>query len=208
VSERGAIANPALPEVAEDQQLLARIQRRDQSALAQLYDRYGTVLFSFSMRILRDRALAQEVVQDVFLRCWNDAAIYDVARGRVASWLLALTRNRSIDVSRSRSHQARLRESGAIIDDAATLESKGGDVGERVLVSNWVGSALEALPKKERAPLELAYFLGLTQNEIATKLNEPLGTIKTRMRAGLERLRALLEPGESERQQRGEEHRV
>lgn len=181
-------------DAAVDHVLLGRIQRRDEDALAALYDRHAPTLFALALRLLRDQSLAQEVLQDTFLRCWNEALRYDPARGRVARWLSTLTRNRSIDVLRSRPHQARLRERDDIDFIPAGREPTSADPAERVVARQWIRTALEALPASQRDALVLSYYGGLSQTEIAAKLDTPLGTIKTRMRRGIEQLRDLLEP--------------
>ncbi len=182
-----------------DQILLRRMSARDESAVALLYDRHGRAVYTLAKGIVRDPALAQEVVQDVFLRCWQEAEVYDPARGRVASWILRMTRNKSIDLLRTRSSQARQRESSGVLDESAPDAPEALPHPEGVVLREWVGGALEALPAAQRKAIELAYFGGLTQTEIAAKLGEPLGTVKTRMRLGLERLRELLDPSSKAR---------
>ncbi len=176
-----------------DDVLLSRMRRKDEAALAELYDRYSALLYTLALRIVGDRALAQEVIQDAFLRSWHEADQYDPARGRVNAWLMAVTRNRAIDLLRSRSHQARLREGQSLIATGQN-EPDAADTSEQVLVRHMVSEALNALPADQRQAIELAYYGGLTQAEIAQRLGEPLGTVKTRVRAGLERLRGTLRP--------------
>jgi RNA polymerase sigma-70 factor (ECF subfamily) len=184
---------PSGPTVS-DETLLGRLQRGDEPALAVLYDRYASLLYSLALRVVGDRQLAQEVIQDVFLRCWDQAERYDPARGQVAAWLIGMTRNRAIDVLRSRSHQARLRERDALPGAGDPGEPGQPDDGEAVLVRRAVRAALEALPQAQRRTIELVYYGGMTQADIAALTHEPLGTVKGRIRLGLDRLRQALSP--------------
>ena len=172
--------------------LIERMRRRDETALEALYDRYAGIVYSLALRMVGDRDLAQEILQDAFLRCWDGMTQFDPDRGRLSSWLLGITRNRAIDLLRSRQHQARLREYPATVelDDRVAIS----DPIQAALLRQVVGAALCELPVRQRQALELAYYGGLTQTEIATRLGEPLGTVKSHMRGGLERLRSLLRP--------------
>ncbi len=191
----GQQAVPSIAHVAvEDQDLLARIRAQDESALATLYDRYSGLVYTLALRILGDRDLAEEILQDTFLRCWDNAELFDPQRGRVAGWLMGVARNRAIDVLRGRQHQARLRERGTLADDPAPPEPSQSDESEAVALRYTIRGALAALSTGQRQALELAYYGGLTQSEIAQSLGEPLGTIKTRIRDGIGRLRDLLYP--------------
>jgi len=180
------------PEPAQDSDilLLKAIAARDEAALAQLYDRYDRILFGLLMRILNNREEAEDVLQETFIQVWRKAADFDETRGRPFTWLVTLGRSRAIDrlrtlASRERVVEARAREVSEEISDAATdaLKSE-----QRGLVSD----ALAKLPDEQKRPIMLAYFDGLTQSEIATRLGAPLGTVKTRMRTGMIRLRELL----------------
>ena len=180
------------PEPAQDSDilLLKAIAARDEAALAQLYDRYDRILFGLLMRILNNREEAEDVLQETFIQVWRKAADFDETRGRPFTWLVTLARSRAIDrlrtlASRERVAEARAREVSEEISDAATdaLKSE-----QRGLVSD----ALAKLPDEQKRPIMLAYFDGLTQSEIATRLGAPLGTVKTRMRTGMIRLRELL----------------
>jgi RNA polymerase sigma-70 factor (ECF subfamily) len=181
-------------ETLADHNLLLRIGVRDERALAALYDRYSGLVYTLALRIVGDRDLAQEVLQDVFWQCWQGAGQYDQTRGRVAAWLMGIARNRAVDLLRSRQHQARLREGEALAlpDDRGRLVQQ--DSSEAVLLRQVVRDALTALPTAQRQTIELAYYDGLTQAEIAQKMEAPLGTVKTRMRDALERLRHRLRP--------------
>lgn len=176
---------------ASDRELLARLRERDEAALETLYDRYAGLCHSLAHRIVGDAELAQEVLQDTFLRCWKGVDQFDGSRGSLAGWLMGITRNRAIDLLRGRQHQARLRE-------RTSLDQSHGDAVpdavHAVVLRQVVGAALAALPPQQRTAIELAYYGGLTQTEIAARLGEPLGTVKSHMRAGLLRLRGLLGP--------------
>jgi RNA polymerase sigma-70 factor (ECF subfamily) len=180
------------PEPAQDNdvELLKAIAARDEAALAQLYDRYRVILFGLLMRILNNREEAEDVLQEVFLQVWRKAADFDESRGRPFTWLVTLARSRGIDRLRTLAVRERVAEAGARepseeISDAATDAFKSE---QRGLVSD----ALAKLPDEQKRPIMLAYFEGLTQSEIATSLGAPLGTVKTRMRTGMIRLRELL----------------
>ncbi|HJX92260.1 MAG TPA: sigma-70 family RNA polymerase sigma factor [Pyrinomonadaceae bacterium] len=178
------------PGQISDVSILQAIARRDESALAQLYDRYRVILFGLLLRILHNREEAEDVLQEVFLQVWRRAADFDENRGRPFTWLVTLARSRAIDRLRSLAARDRVALAGArepseevsdAVDDALKSEQK-----------SVVTTALAQLPEEQQQPLLLAYYDGLTQSEIAKKLNAPLGTVKTRMRAGLKKLREQL----------------
>ena len=178
------------PAQENDVELLKAIAARDEAALAQLYDRYRTILFGLLMRILNNREEAEDVLQEVFLQVWRKAADFDESRGRPFTWLVTLARSRGIDRLRTLAARERVAEAGARevsdeVSDAATDAFKSE---QRGLVSD----ALAKLPDEQKSPIMLAYFDGLTQSEIATRTGAPLGTVKTRMRTGMIRLRELL----------------
>ena len=177
-----------------DGALLARMLRHDEGALADLYDRHARVLFALALRIVGDRALAEEVLQDAFLQCWRHAVHYDPARGSVAAWLIGVTRNRAIDLLRSRQHRARVRENHFFTEPGDGRDADAGGREDIALLRQVVGTALDRLPYVQREAIELAYYGGLTQREIAARQGQPLGTVKTRMRSGLERLHEMLRP--------------
>jgi RNA polymerase sigma-70 factor (ECF subfamily) len=175
--------------------LIRRMAGGDRDALAELYDNLSRPLYSTARHILSDAAEAQDVVHDVFLALWENAASFDSGRGAAFSWAVTLTRNRSIDRLRTRANRARLLGS-SIPDDlgygAETLEVGGrarAELGDRAVA---VRSAMAELPTEQQRALELAFFSGLTQREIADKLGEPIGTIKARIRRGLIKLRDSL----------------
>lgn len=165
--------------------------RRDEAALEALYARYAGLVYTLALRIVGDHELAREVLQDTFMRSWDGSLGYDPGRGRVPWWLMGIARNRAIDLLRSRSHQARLHERERLTPGAARLE---GEVAEIALMRGAVRTALQGLSAVQRQAIELAYYGGLTQAEISRELNEPLGTIKSRIREAMEQLRRLLGP--------------
>ncbi len=174
----------------DDVKLLKAIAARDEAALAQLYDRYRVILFGLLMRILNNREEAEDVLQEVFLQVWRKAGDFDENRGRPFTWLVTLGRSRGIDrlrtlAARDRVAEANARETVEDFSDAATDAFKSEQRG-------LVNMALDQLPDEQKRPIMLAYFDGLTQSEIATRLGAPLGTVKTRMRSGLMNLREQL----------------
>ena len=185
------MAGGSPPEPA-DVEVLRRMQLGDESGLELLYARYGGLIFTLALRIVGDPELAREVLQDTFLRCWDGSESFDAGRGRVAWWLMGIARNGAIDLLRSRSHQARLREREPLPVVAA--EPTQLDATDSFAMRQSVVSALQSLPIAQRQALELAYYRGFTQTEIAQELDTPLGTIKSRTREALDRLRVLLWP--------------
>src|SRR5262245_50744628 len=181
----------AAGDIPADPDLVRRMRQGDESALEMLYARYGGLVYSLAMRIVGDPELAREVLQDTFLRSWDGRATYDPQRGRVAWWLMGIAPNGAVDLLRSRPHQARLRERERLSVDVPTREK---DTAEVSGLRHDVMTALRALPAAQRAAIELAYYSGMTQTEIARALNAPLGTVKSRMREALDRLRGLLGP--------------
>lgn len=165
--------------------------RGDESAFAALYDRNSAILFGLLMRILRDRAEAEDTLQEVFLQVWQKASSFDETRGTAFTWLVTLARSRAIDRLRARNARHRTGAEAARKDEMRVEESA---VDKAVLSqqSETVHSALLEIPEEQRRTLLLAYFEGLTQSEIAARLEEPLGTVKTRARTGLKKLREIL----------------
>jgi len=171
---------------ASDEALLRRLIDGDLDALGAIYDRHAPLVNGLALRILRDSAEAEDVVQDVFVQVWREAARFDGARGSVQAWVCVIARSRAVDRLRRRTAR---REDG----EPATLSVEGRGSGEdEPVIAATVRKALDRLTAEQREPLELAYYEGLTQVEIAERLREPLGTIKTRMRTGLIRLREFL----------------
>lgn len=168
--------------------MLDLLARANEDALAELYDRYGRVAYALSLRILRDRALAEDAVQEGFLSAWRTAAGFDPARAKPSTWLLTLVHRRAVDIVR---REERRRGDPLPEEEAAqeaTAEEQASLREQRAIVQE----ALAKLPPDQRAALELAYYGGYTQSELAERLGVPLGTVKSRMFAGLRRLRELL----------------
>ena len=181
-----------LPESKQltDANLLNAIARQDEQALASLYDRYRLILFGLLMRILRSREEAEDVLQEVFLQVWRRASDFDPQRGRPFTWLVTLARSRAID--RLRQLGSRERVASSVIEFAGEGMVDAADNTFRSEQRQLVAAALTELSEEQRRALTLAYFEGLTQAEIAERLRSPLGTVKTRMRSGMIKLRELL----------------
>lgn len=186
--------------VEEDEALVRRLVDGDPTALATLYDRYAGVAFSLLFRMLGDRTVAEEVLQEVFLRVWQRAATYRDSRGRFAPWLLAIAHHLAIDELRRRRRQpARVTDQEATERTLALVPDPAPDVAEATGAREErerIEAALATLPAAQRLALELAYFDGYSQTEIAARLGQPLGTVKTRIRLGLRKLRDLLQARE------------
>lgn len=176
-----------------DEEVLAAIQRRDDAALAELYDRYGRLAFGLAYRILGERGTAEDIVQEAYLAVWRRASSFQADRGSARAWLMSIVHNAAIDRRRGR-HKRELTDV-ALDDLAFKLETGAEDtfdlVSERIEAAH-VRAALGGLPAEQREAIELAYFGGLTQQEIATRTGTPLGTVKSRMRLGLHKMRGLL----------------
>jgi RNA polymerase sigma-70 factor (ECF subfamily) len=178
------------PAQTTDVDLLHAIVQRDEAALASLYDRYRVILFGLLVRILGSREEAEDILQEVFIQVWRRAADFDEERGKVFTWLVTLSRSRAID--RLRQLSARERLAMATAQEAPPEASDAAEDAYRSEQKEIVAGALAQLPDDQRQALLLAYFEGLTQTEIATRLNTPLGTVKTRMRSGMIKLREVL----------------
>jgi RNA polymerase sigma-70 factor (ECF subfamily) len=178
-----------------DADLLALIIQRDQSAFAALYDRYGVRVFGLAFRLLGDRQAAEEVTQDVFLRIWQRADTFQPGASSALAWLLAITRNRSIDELRSHRANARRQEAPELHGTASATADDPQRRAEDRLLADEVRRVLAVLPPRQRRAIELAVFGGLTHSEIAAALDAPLGTIKSWLRQGLRQLRTTLGPG-------------
>lgn len=171
--------------------LIQQVAKQDRDAFSQLYDRFSTLVFTLAMRMLKARSDAEDLLQEVFVQVWRQAQNYSAERGSPEAWIINIARSRAIDKIRS---IRRMQKSFVLTDDPARAESpenveSSAAESETRLTMN---SALANLPDPQRKVLELAYFDGLTQNEIADRLAEPLGTVKTRMRSGIQKLREIL----------------
>jgi RNA polymerase sigma-70 factor (ECF subfamily) len=172
-----------LRETGNDASLLAAIRGGDESAMAALYDRYSSIVYSVALRVLSDTGAAEDVLQEVFLQLWRNPGLFDASRGNLAPWLAVITRNRAIDALRKR------RPESDIADVIISVEPDMASDAERARAMEKVRGVLESMPAAQRGALEMAYFEGLSHSEIAAKTGEPLGTIKTRIRSGLLSLR-------------------
>jgi RNA polymerase sigma-70 factor, ECF subfamily len=178
----------------DDESLLRLIARSNENALGELYDRYHRLVFSVALNALADPAHAEEITQDVFVRVWEKAESYHSAQGHVATWLASIARNRAIDVFRhSRSRRENLQISWEEVESfdppaPQNVEAEV-DLAQRQRQVRW---AVAQLPEDQKHALGLAYFQGLPHLEISQTLNEPLGTVKTRIRLGMQKLRQLL----------------
>lgn len=184
-----------------DAEVIALIAARDSRALEVLYDRYSRVVYSFSLRIVADPQLAEEILQEVFFRVWQQGAGFQSTRGSLITWLLSITHNLSIDEVRKRNRRPKRADSedpelvlSSVADEGISIEDEVWLSGVRTAIS----AALRQLPREQADVIELAYFRGLTQREIAETLTQPLGTVKTRMRLGLQKLREQLGNSEHE----------
>jgi RNA polymerase sigma factor (sigma-70 family) len=171
-----------------DEALPALVARGDEAALAELYDRFGRVAYGLALRIVRDATLAEDAVQDAFLAAWRTAVSFDPGRGKTSTWLLTLVHRRAVDVVR--------REERRRADPLESDPTSGGDSTDETAAlreqRRAVQSALSRLPPDQRQALELAYYGGLSQSELAERLGVPVGTVKSRMFAALAKLRDLL----------------
>ena len=176
-----------------DLELLAQISKQDREALATLYDRYGRRVFALAVRILNDPVGSEEVTQDVFMSVWRRGASYTSKKGKFTTWMFSIAHNRTIDELRKR-RRDRSRENDDIEDHYDLKSSDISPADAAVAQSEYakVKAAMDKLPEEQKSVVELSYFKGLTQTEIATKTGQPLGTVKTRMRLALKKLRVAL----------------
>jgi RNA polymerase sigma-70 factor, ECF subfamily len=180
-----------------DEALIALVERAEEGALAELYDRFGRPAYSLAFRMLRDHALAEDAVQEAFLTVWRNASRFVPERSKASTWLLTMVHHRAVDLVRREERRR-----------ADSLEGVPEPLGESTEDTVWlrfererVQAALRTLPDQQREAIELAYYGGFTQAELADRLDQPLGTIKSRMFAGLSRLREVLVQPNSEQEQ-------
>ena len=174
--------------VSTDAMLVSAIRSGDEQAMAQLYERYSSIVYSVALRVLGDTGAAEDILQEVFMQLWRSPDVFDATRGSLPGWLAVITRNRAIDSLRKR------RPETDITDVIVSIEPDlvGGAELSRALER--IRGALGGMPPPQRSALEMAFFEGFTHAEIAEKTGEPLGTIKTRIRAGLLTLRKAFNP--------------
>lgn len=183
-------------ELQSEIELLRQVGQGDRRSFEQLYDRFSGVLFSIAYRMLNSQEAAEDVLQDVFVQIWKKAPLFDPTRGRPMTWAVTLTRNKAIDLIRSAQrrsglHDTMLREKRALryFDDRSSFDAVASDE-----MSKLVRAAIEKLSKEQRVAIELAFVASMTQAEIAEYLDQPLGTIKARIRLGMLALREMIEP--------------
>ena len=169
--------------ISPDLAIVTAMKSGDQSALAQLYDRYSSIVYAVALRVLGDAGAAEDVLQEVFLQLWRKPQAFDAARGNLGAWLAVITRNRAIDSLRRRKPETDIED--VIVSVAPDLAAEA----DRSRAAEKVRGVLGSMPALQRTALEMAYFEGMSHSEIASKTGEPLGTIKTRIRAGLMVLR-------------------
>jgi RNA polymerase sigma-70 factor (ECF subfamily) len=166
-----------------DADLLGRVQRGDESAMAALYDRYSKIVYSVALRVLRDPSAAEDVLQEIFMQMWRSPAKFVAARGTLGGWLAVVTRNRSIDKLR------RKRPTEQVEEMNLASNCNLGDEAERNIMMERAKGIISLLPVEQRKTLEMAFFDGLTHSEIAEMTGDPLGTVKTRIRSAVLTLR-------------------
>jgi RNA polymerase sigma-70 factor (ECF subfamily) len=182
------LSSPELTGGAADISLVSAIRSGDENAMGRLYDRYSSIVYSVALRVLGDTGGAEDVLQEVFMQLWRNPGVFDSTRGNLGAWLAVIARNRAIDVIRKRHPET------DIADVIVSVEPDMAGDAERARAMEKVRGALGDMPAAQRSALEMAYFEGLTHTEIAAKTGEPLGTIKTRIRAGLLALRKVFNP--------------
>ncbi len=179
----GCLSSPERQTISPDLAAVTAVKSGDQGAMAELYDRYSSVVYAVALRVLGDTMAAEDVLQEVFLQLWRNPSAFDAARGSLGAWLAVIARNRAIDALRKRKPETDIED--VVVSVAPDLASEA----DRSRAAEKVRGVLGAMPPAQRSALEMAYFQGLSHSEIADKTGEPLGTIKTRIRAGLTMLR-------------------
>jgi len=183
--EQGTVRNA-------DQELIERLRKGDKNAFREVYARYSQVVFNLAFRMLRSREEAEEVVQEIFLQVWNKADSYDAGRGAISTWIVNIARSRSIDKLRTLGYRDQTTE---LIEDRMNSKSDFSRIIEdREESRKVIREALDSLPENQRIAIEMVFFEGLTHIEAAERLNEPVGTIKTRIRLGVSKLREKIAP--------------
>jgi len=188
MKQQRALVPPDVPlQAPDDAALIEQLRARSSVALAELYDRFGGLVYSMAQRVVGDRGAAEEITQDVFLRCWNGIDRYNASQGTLAAWLLAIAHHRAIDELRSRRGRARKQELS--VDSFPGL-ADADPAFDETLLRDEVRASLDALPPSQREAIELIYWRGLTRREAAAELDIPLGTLHTRLRLAMDKLRA------------------
>jgi RNA polymerase sigma-70 factor (ECF subfamily) len=181
---------------APDLDLVAAMARGEERAASELYDRHAATMFGLALRMVGESADAEEVVLDAFGQAWRDASRYDSSRASVIGWLTTIVRTRALDLIRARGRRSRMTDNAASRTDAPVAMGEGYPGTDQGVVSGErsrvIATALGTLPDPQRRAIELAFFEGLTHHEVAERLREPLGTVKTRIRLGMHKLRDML----------------
>lgn len=186
-SETAAV-NPTAAVAEDDALLLTRVHLGEESAMASLYDRYSRLVYSVALRVLRDAAAAEDVMQEVLMQVWRSPSTFASARGSLGGWLAVVARNRAIDLLRRR------RPTDSVDDVPLASSFNLAEEAERTSLMEHARGAIQQLPPAQRKTLEMAFFDGLTHSEIAEMTGDPLGTVKTRIRGALLSLRKALQP--------------
>jgi RNA polymerase sigma-70 factor (ECF subfamily) len=181
------VSGTQAPHIEDDVKLIARMRAGDKDAMAAVYDRYRGIVYGVALRVLGNSTAAEDVLQEVFLRLWRNPNGFDAERGKLPAWLAVIARNRSIDYLRQRPPEDDIED--FTISSNIDLE----DGFARMQAVERIRAIISELPREQRRSLEMVYFEGMTQSEIAAKTGEPLGTIKTRIRTGLLTLRKAFE---------------
>ena len=182
-------------QLVPDSALIERIMAQDENALSAVYDRYSGMVFSVLVRILKDSQAAEEVLQDLFLQLWREAQRFDSSRGSLPAWLMVIARNRAISRLRGRNRRALVETSEELPTGYAPWLDNVEQEAARAEMVGKVKAAMREMPREQRQVVELAYFEGMTQTEIAAHTGTPLGTVKTRMRTAIQSLRQLFDDG-------------
>lgn len=184
-------------EAEEEIGLLREVGRGDRASFEQIYDRFSRPLFSIAYRVLNNREAAEDVLQDVFVQIWNKAALYDPARGRPLTWAITITRNKAVDRLRSLQRRGRLHEEverETTVQEQTASHATSADEADTTSRAAVIRAAVMTLSPEQRRAIELAFFGGLTQVQIAQHLHEPLGTVKARIRRGMMKLKESVTP--------------
>jgi RNA polymerase sigma-70 factor, ECF subfamily len=187
-------SNKNVADQAQDAALIERIRTGDRAAFMSFYDRFSPLLFSVAARVLGDRKEAEDVLQEVMLVIWNKSGEYDAQLGTLSSWAVALTRNKALDRLRARARRLRLIEEVALMaeETGPSATPSANELLHGRERAEMLRAAMKDLPSEQRLAIELAFFTGLSQSDIATRLQQPLGTVKARIRRGMLRLREQL----------------
>lgn len=180
--------------VLTDEEIVVRLRAGESWAMSILYDRYARLVFSLALKILNDRGAAEETVQEVFVKVWKRSREFDRDRGKFSSWLTGIAHNHAIDeLRRRRIRPSASEDEGDAMEGVVDEAPAPIDLAMQSLERRRIVEALKEIPVEQRRAIELAYFEGFTQHEISDKLGDPLGTVKTRMRLGMQKLKTLLE---------------